>query len=334
MLISRVKISIVIPTFNRADLIEQTLRSVASQTRKPFEVIVVDNASTDNTPSIVYKYRKFGIKYHRNEINLGMVGNYNKCVELVKGNFVSFLHSDDLISKDWYETWENEIKKHPADLYNCSSCVIDENGIISYTFHTFPRNTFVPKNQTQEELLKHDCPLVAPIGATVFSKAMLKKCTPFEPVLATEADALVSMKAISQSDFYYVHKVLFGHRFHAMQTFDLIKHKKTDEDRLVRLGSYFNLVKSYSKNISNQTLRRLFITSHVFMSLCAVNLYLAQFQFTRVVKSNRIAVEVFPDLYAHFSDWKQFFRIQLKLFFRALLRRRSNQSFLPHLEIA
>ncbi len=329
-----IKLSIVIPTFNREDLIGQTLQSVADQTSKPFEVIVVDNASTDKTSEIVKRYEKFGIKYHRNQTNLGMVGNYNKCIELATGDYVSFLHSDDLISPLWYETFEKIIKKHPADLYNCSSCVIDAKNIISYIFHTFPKNTFVPKSKTLTMLLKHDCPLIAPIGATVFSKTMIHKCTPFEPSLVTEADALVSMKAISQSNFYYIHKVLFGHRFHSMQTFDLTKHKKTDDDKLNRLKNYLNLVKSYSTTISDSHLRRLFITTHVFMSLCSVNLYLAKLQFYTVIKSNRIALKIFPDLYFQSPNLRQFIRIQTKMFLRAMFRSRKNQSFLPHLETA
>lgn len=314
-----IKLSLVIPTFNRADLIDQTLQSISYQTVRPFEVIVVDNASTDDTSSIVERYRKFGIKYYQNSRNLGMVGNYNKCLELASGDYISFLHSDDLISPNWCETWLKTIKNHPADLYNCSSCVIDEKNHVSYIFHTFPKNTFLKKSSALYELLTHDCPLVAPLGATVFSRLTLIASTPFIEELGTEADALVSLRAISKSSVYYVHQILFAHRFHTLQTFDLSKHQKTDAGKLSRLNSYLILVRDFaSNNLPDERLRRLFITTHVFMSLCAVNLYLVKLQFSRVFKSNRIVGTIFPDLYTQAYDIKQFVRIQAKLFVRAL----------------
>lgn len=322
-----IKLSLVIPTFNRADLIDQTLQSISYQTIRPFEVIVVDNASTDDTSSIVERYRKFGIKYYQNSRNLGMVGNYNKCLELASGDYISFLHSDDLISPDWCETWLKTIIKHPAGIYNCSSCVIDEKNHVSYIFHTFPKNTFLKKSSTLYELLTHDCPLVAPIGATVFSRQTLIASTPFIEELGTEADALVSLKAISSSSFYYVHQILFAHRFHSLQTFDLSKHQKTDTGKLTRLSGYLILVRDFAtNNLPDKKLHRLFITTHVFMSLCAVNLYLVKFQFSRVFKSNRIALDIFPDLYSQTYDLKQFVRIQVKLFVRAFFSRFLQQS--------
>ncbi|MBU1256056.1 glycosyltransferase family 2 protein, partial [Patescibacteria group bacterium] len=154
---NKIKISLTIPTFNRADLLDQTLQSVIAQTTRPHQVIVIDNASTDDTPQVVKKYKEYGIKYHRNKTNLGMVGNYNQCIKLATGTHISFLHSDDLIAPTWHQVWLKTIKNNPADFYHCSICIIDINNKPKIIYHTFPKNTYLPPSQTISQLVKHHC---------------------------------------------------------------------------------------------------------------------------------------------------------------------------------
>ena len=93
--------SIVIPTYNRASLISETLDSVFSQTYKNYEVIVVDNCSTDNTeellqPLILSKK----IRYIRNPENFERAYSRNVGLENAKGDFLTLLDSDDFMYPD------------------------------------------------------------------------------------------------------------------------------------------------------------------------------------------------------------------------------------------
>lgn len=91
-------ISVCIPTYNRARLLGEALRSVLSQVDLPDEVVVCDNASADDTESVVRSLGSPLIRYHRNTENVGMCGNFNVCLKQARGDIVGLLHSDD-----WYE---------------------------------------------------------------------------------------------------------------------------------------------------------------------------------------------------------------------------------------
>jgi glycosyltransferase involved in cell wall biosynthesis len=90
--------SIVIPTYNRADLILDTLESVLSQTYKEFEVIVVDNCSTDNTKDVLLPYIQNGsISFIQHEKNYERSKSRNTGIKHAKGDYITFLDSDDFI---------------------------------------------------------------------------------------------------------------------------------------------------------------------------------------------------------------------------------------------
>ncbi|HEV7232496.1 MAG TPA: glycosyltransferase family 2 protein, partial [Bacteroidia bacterium] len=93
--------SIVIPTYNRADLIMKTLASVFSQTYLHYEVIVVDNCSTDNTEEVLSGCIQAGkIRYLKNDRNYERSWSRNRGMENAKGDFVTFLDSDDFMYPD------------------------------------------------------------------------------------------------------------------------------------------------------------------------------------------------------------------------------------------
>lgn len=98
-------ISVCIPTYNRAHLLGDAIRSVLRQRVLPKEVIVCDNFSDDDTEKVLRGFNSPIIKYYRNDCNLGMCGNFNKCLELASGDIVTLLHSDD-----WYPE-ANTIKR-------------------------------------------------------------------------------------------------------------------------------------------------------------------------------------------------------------------------------
>jgi glycosyltransferase involved in cell wall biosynthesis len=97
-------VSIIIPTYNRGEFIGQAIQSVIDQTYSDWELIVVDDASTDDTESIVAdfikndeKNRKNGrIKYIRQEKNIGISRNRNSGIEKAVGTYIAMLDSDDV----------------------------------------------------------------------------------------------------------------------------------------------------------------------------------------------------------------------------------------------
>ncbi|MBT0653788.1 glycosyltransferase family 2 protein [Geomobilimonas luticola] len=93
------KVSVCIPTYNYGRFIADAIESVLAQTFSDYELIISDNCSDDNTRHIVEKYTisDSRIRYYCNEQNIGMVGNWNRCLELAQGEYVKILCADDLL---------------------------------------------------------------------------------------------------------------------------------------------------------------------------------------------------------------------------------------------
>jgi glycosyltransferase involved in cell wall biosynthesis len=93
--------SIIVPTYNRADLIIETLESVRAQTYSPIELIIVDDGSTDQTSTIVSEWigktRIERCQYVKLKLNAGKVAAVNEALEYFKGNYVMILDSDDVL---------------------------------------------------------------------------------------------------------------------------------------------------------------------------------------------------------------------------------------------
>lgn len=104
-------ISIIMPTYNRAYIIERAIKSVLGQTYKDWELIIVDDASTDNTEKVVNKYICSNIRYYINKTNLGANASRNIGAKCAKGEVLAFLDSDNYWPENRLESqieiWKN-----------------------------------------------------------------------------------------------------------------------------------------------------------------------------------------------------------------------------------
>lgn len=92
---SKPKVSVIVPTYNRAHVIDRAIRSVLNQTYQDFELIIVDGASTDNTEEVVKIFNDVRIRYIRQEINKGTQAGRNIGIKAAKGEYIAFQDSDD-----------------------------------------------------------------------------------------------------------------------------------------------------------------------------------------------------------------------------------------------
>lgn len=124
------KVSVIMPAYNCDKFIDATIQSLFSQTYTNWELIVVDDCSTDRTNEILKYYAGIDkrVKYKRNENNLGAAMTRNKAVSLASGQYLAFLDSDDVWKKEKLEKQLSFMKDN-----NCTFCCtaygkIDENG--------------------------------------------------------------------------------------------------------------------------------------------------------------------------------------------------------------
>lgn len=95
-------VSILMPAFNREKYISESIKSVLASNFTDFELIIVDDCSTDNTVTISKAFERADprVKVYINESNLGQFENRNYCISLAKGDYIKFLDSDDIIFPD------------------------------------------------------------------------------------------------------------------------------------------------------------------------------------------------------------------------------------------
>ena len=106
-------VSIIMPSYNTANYISESINSVINQTYKNWELIIVDDCSTDNTDEIVSKFLNDGrIKYLKNEKNNGAAISRNRALREAKGKWIAFLDSDDLWVSEKLESQINFMKKN------------------------------------------------------------------------------------------------------------------------------------------------------------------------------------------------------------------------------
>lgn len=89
-------VSIITPTYNCGSFIAETINSVLSQTYQNWEMIIVDDCSSDNTKEVVERYKDSRIKYHCLEKNSGAAIARNTALRMANGRWIAFLDSDDL----------------------------------------------------------------------------------------------------------------------------------------------------------------------------------------------------------------------------------------------
>ncbi|VXD23286.1 glycosyltransferase [Planktothrix paucivesiculata] len=105
-------ISVIIPVYNGEKTIKETILSVLNQTFKDWELIIINDGSTDSTMEIIAQIQNSRIRVFNCE-NAGLAKSRNRGIDHAQGEFISFLDSDDLWTTDKLETQFQALKKHP-----------------------------------------------------------------------------------------------------------------------------------------------------------------------------------------------------------------------------
>lgn len=122
-------VSIIMPSYNTGAFIGETIQSVLAQTYENWELIIVDDCSTDNTDSIVAAYDDHRIQYLKNERNSGAAVSRNRALREAKGKWIAFLDSDDRWLPEKLEKQIQFMEKNKYSFSYTNYEEIDENGI-------------------------------------------------------------------------------------------------------------------------------------------------------------------------------------------------------------
>jgi glycosyltransferase involved in cell wall biosynthesis len=106
-------ISVILPAYNAEKFIKEAVQSILDQTVNDFELIVINDASTDGTLDILQSFNDSRISIINNEINLKVVKSLNKGLELAKGEFIARMDADDISLPNRFEKQLQYFKQHP-----------------------------------------------------------------------------------------------------------------------------------------------------------------------------------------------------------------------------
>ena len=128
------KISVIMSAYNSEKYIVESIESILRQTLNDFEFIIIEDASTDSTRSIIEKYAKQDgrIKTIYNKKNIGYLGfirNLNKGLKIAKGKYIARMDADDISMPKRFETEYNFLEKNKdIFLIGCGAIIINKNG--------------------------------------------------------------------------------------------------------------------------------------------------------------------------------------------------------------
>jgi glycosyltransferase involved in cell wall biosynthesis len=250
-------VSVVIATYNGARFIRQQLESIIAQTYNNLEIIVVDDASTDATVTIVDDYTRQDdrIKLVTARENLGFLKNFERGVLASRGEYVALSDQDDIWLPEKIEIMMRERGDH--GLVYCNSELIDENG-----------NSLGIKLTDLKNLIDFDSPINYTVGGTASGHAMIVKrhiiieSLPWPPMVTH--DYWIGFVATFTSPLKFVNQPLVKYRQHDANVVGITaggakatpKRKKTKLDRNWLIKERMRLM--YEKCPSNLAEEKLF----------------------------------------------------------------------------
>ena len=248
-----IKFSICIPNYNYSQFIGKTIESVLNQTYQNFEIIISDNASDDDSISVIESFKDGRISLIRNKYNVGFSPNLDRATYKASGDYIILLSSDDLMKPNALEEYNSFITRQDDDQkYNIVIMsdyeVINSAGEIqsekpamtSDVINYLNQNNVSFKNKSTnifnglyilKGLLKGRFQPAGPFMTTCYSRFLYNKIEGYNSIMSIWPDAHFSHKLLLQDPkVVYIHKTLFCYRIHsnnnleATQNFNNINH--------------------------------------------------------------------------------------------------------------
>jgi glycosyltransferase involved in cell wall biosynthesis len=138
-------LTIAIPFHRGHTYLREALDSVFAQTSADWLLLVCDDGPEAGTAELVHAYRDPRLSYHRNEGNLGMAGNWNRCLDLAVTDLVTLLHADDRLQPNYVALMTAAAAEYPrAAAYYCRSAIIDAAGRRCFSLPDYVKTFLTP----------------------------------------------------------------------------------------------------------------------------------------------------------------------------------------------
>jgi glycosyltransferase involved in cell wall biosynthesis len=226
------KVSLLVPCFNGARYLGECLDSALAQSYEHFEVVIVDDSSSDATLGVARQYaaRDSRVRVFSNRSNLGLVGNWNRAIELCRGQWIKFVFQDDSIAPTCLEDLLNA-----ADATNCPFAFGRRDFLLDDTVGSdvlqkyrriaeeierlFPASGFTPPSEfCRLALSRRDQNFVGEPVAVLFRRDLVRRFRAFNPNLIVFCDMEYWMRIGVNTGVAHAAKKVASFRIHGDST--------------------------------------------------------------------------------------------------------------------
>lgn len=264
-------VSICIPAYKCEKTIEKAVNSALSQTYKNIEIIIIDDNSPDNTFKILESIKDDRVHLYKNEHNLGMCDNWNKCVSYANGEYIHFLHCDDILLPDSVNEKIDAVNKHKdVALVFSATEIINKSDNVLMVRRYKNKDTIVNGLKICYESL-HKRNLFGEPSNVLFKKEIFEKVGGFCHELKYVIDWDLWIRIAAFGNVCYINKVLSKYRISNTNVTSslLIKEMLEDDAKMVR-----NLQNS---NFLHLSLHQIIIHRLVFRARAIIRYFYMKF---------------------------------------------------------
>lgn len=235
------KVTIAIPTYNRSNFIAKSITSAINQTFTDIEILIIDNNSSDNTKKVVKSFKDKRIRYIKNDINIGMMNNWNKCIKMAKGKYVMILGDDDILLPNFVEESLKIFSKYKNIGFTFSHInKMDEKGkILSKWGYKFFKNGLIHGENYIKTTINNLC-CMTNSSSVLINKKVFEMVGYFEsPFARNTFDLNMWIKIANRFNVYFIEKILSNYRIHKNQISEL--HWRRKDRQTGKVGTYLEL---------------------------------------------------------------------------------------------
>jgi glycosyltransferase involved in cell wall biosynthesis len=246
--VSDPKVSVVIPTFNRSAFLQQAITSVLAQTYLDFEIIISDNASTDDTAAIVGGFPDERIRYFRNDRNVGMGPNWNVGLRRARGAYVVLLEDDNWWCPEYLTRAVGTLDQHPDIAFvHTAVYLTDAHGTVIRIFKRWRSDRICHKRAELTDLIQGNKIFLSSVTArrsVVESIGMFDERIPYAPDWDLWLHMYTYHDGAYVADpllFYRQHEANVTRQFLARPSAMFEDHRYTVEKTLQRIGEVYGV---------------------------------------------------------------------------------------------
>jgi|LNFM01.1.fsa_nt_gb glycosyltransferase involved in cell wall biosynthesis len=213
-----VRISLVMPNYNHAAYLERSVGAMLAQTRPADEIIIIDDASTDDSLAIIDAVTKGNphVRVVRHETRAGVVSALNEGLSLASGDFVGFLGADDEVHEGFIASLMPLIEAHPEAGFGCGRVVLKDEGDRIAGERPIIRPTaqarYVPPADVRRQLASADNFFLGQV--TLYSRRRLIQLGGFDASLGSLSDGMQQRRLATRWGYVFLPEVLGVWRVH------------------------------------------------------------------------------------------------------------------------